>query len=176
MLSGEVAAIVAAHRAHDILTALRLAEEFDLRMILSGGAEAYLVTDELRAAEVPVILHPTMARAGGETQNATFETAALLRDAGVPVAIQSGYEAYVPKTRVVLFEAAVAAANGLGKDDALHAVTLAPAQILGISDRVGSIAEGKDADLVLYDGDPFEYTSHVCTVIIDGEIAVGECH
>ena len=175
VLSGEAAALVEAHRAHDILTALRLADEFDLRMILSGGSEAYLVTDELKAAGVPVILHPTMMRAGGEAKNASFETAATLRDAGIPVAIQSGYESYVPKTRVVLFEAAVAAANGLGREDALRAVTLAPAEILGIADRVGSLMVGKDADLVLYDGDPFEYTSHVCTVIIDGEIAADEC-
>ena len=91
------------------------------------------------------------------------------------VAIQSGYEAYVPKTRVVLFEAAVAAANGLGLENALRTVTIDAAQILGIADRVGSLAEGKDADLVLFDGDPFEYTSHVCTVIAGGEVAVDEC-
>ena len=175
VLSGEAAALITAHRAHDILTALRLADEFDLRMILDGGAEAYLVTDELKAANVPVILHPTMIRAGGEAKNASFETAATLHDAGLLVAIQSGYEAYVPKTRVVLFEAAVAAANGLGMEDALRAVTIDAAQILGIADRVGSLAEGKDADLVLFDGDPFEYTSHVCTVIAGGEIAVDEC-
>jgi imidazolonepropionase-like amidohydrolase len=175
VLSGEAAALFEAHRAHDILTALRLADEFGLRMILSGGSEAYLVTDELKAAGVPVILHPTMMRAGGEAQNASYETAALLRDAGIPVAIQSGYEGYVPKTRVTLFEAAVAAAHGLGMEDALRAVTLDAAQILGVDDRVGSLTAGKDADLVLFDGDPFEYTSHVCTVVVDGEIAADEC-
>ncbi len=175
VLSGEAAALITAHRAHDILTALRLAEEFDLRMILDGGAESYLVIDQLKAANVPVILHPTMVRAGGETQSASFETAKTLHDAGLLVAIQSGYEAYVPKTRVVLFEAAVAAANGLGLENALRTVTIDAAQILGIADRVGSLAEGKDADLVLFDGDPFEYTSHVCTVIAGGEVAVDEC-
>jgi imidazolonepropionase-like amidohydrolase len=175
VLSGEAAALITAHRAHDIQTALRLADEFELRMILDGGAEAYLVTDELKAANVPVILHPTMIRAGGEAKNASFETAKTLRDAGLTVAIQSGYEAYVPKTRVVLFEAAIAAANGLGMENALRTVTIDAAQILGIADRVGSLAEGKDADLVLFDGDPFEYTSHVCTVIASGEIAVDEC-
>ena len=175
VLSGEAAALITAHRANDILTALRLADEFDLRMILDGGAEAYLVTDELKAANVPVILHPTMIRAGGEAKNASFETAKLLRDAGLSVAIQSGYEGYVPKTRVVLFEAGIAAANGLGRDDALRTITIDAAQILGIADRVGSLAEGKDADLVLFDGDPFEYTSHVCTVIVGGDVAVDEC-
>ncbi|MEP0548237.1 MAG: amidohydrolase family protein [Rhodothermales bacterium] len=175
VLSGEAAALVTAHRAHDIRTALRLADEFDLRMILDGGAESYLVINQLKAANVPVILHPTMIRAGGEAKNASFETAKTLHDAGLLVAIQSGYEAYVPKTRVVLFEAAIAAANGLGMENALRTITIDAAQILGIADRVGSLAEGKDADLVLFDGDPFEYTSHVCTVIAGGEVAVDEC-
>ena len=175
VLSGEAAALITAHRAHDILTALRLSEEFGLRMILDGGAEAYLVTDQLSDARVPVILHPTMMRAYGDGKHASFETAKLLRDAGIPVAIQSGYESYVPKTRVVLFEAGVAAAYGLGMEEALRAITLAPAEMLGIADRVGSITVGKDADLVLYDGDPFEYTSHVCTVLVGGEVVVDEC-
>ena len=175
VLSGEAAALITAHRAHDILTALRLSEEFGLRMILDGGAEAYLVSDQLSDQRIPVILHPTMIRAGGDAKNASFETAALLRDAGITVAIQSGYETYVPKTRVVLFEAAVAAAHGLGTEGALRTITIDAAQILGIDERVGSLSEGKDADLVLYDGDPFEYTSHVCTVIAEGEVAVDEC-
>ncbi|MEM1041777.1 MAG: amidohydrolase family protein [Bacteroidota bacterium] len=175
VLSGEVAALVTAHRAHDILTALRLADEFGLRLVLDGGAEAYRVADHLSDRQIPVILHPTMIRPYGDAKNASFETAKTLRDRGIPVAIQSGYEAYVPKTRVVLFEAAVAAAHGLGTEGALETITLAPARILGIDDRVGSLAEGKDADLVLFDGDPFEYTSHVCTVIASGEVVVDEC-
>ena len=176
VLSGEAAALVTAHRAHDILTALRLAQEFGLRLVLDGGAEAPLVADQLSDARIPVILHPTMMRPAGEARSASYETAHALRDAGIDVAIQSGYEAYVPKTRVVLFEAAVAAAHGLGVEGALETITSAPARILGIDDRVGSLAEGKDADLVLFDGDPFEYTSHVCTVIAGGEIAVDACH
>ncbi len=175
VLSGEAAALVTAHRAHDILTALRLAQEFGLRLVLDGGAEAPLVLDQLSDARIPVILHPTMARPSGDAQSASYETAKTLRDAGIEVAIQSGYEAYVPKTRVVLFEAAIAAAHGLGVEGALETITLAPARMLGIDDRVGSLAEGKDADLVLFDGDPFEYTSHVCTVIAGGEVAVDEC-
>ncbi len=175
VLSGEAAALITAHRAHDILTALRLAQEFGLRMILDGGAEAYLVTDQLSDQQIPVILHPTMIRPNGDAQNASFETAKLLRDAGLTVAIQSGYESYVPKTRVVLFEAGVAATHGLGVEGALETITIDAARILGIDDRVGSLAEGKDADLVLFDGDPFEYTSHVCTVIADGVVVVDEC-
>ena len=75
----------------------------------------------------------------------------------------------------MLFEAAIAAANGLPQEAALAAITRDAAQILGIEDRVGSLEAGKDADLVLFDGDPLEYTSHVCTVIVDGRVANEGC-
>jgi imidazolonepropionase-like amidohydrolase len=97
-------------------------------------------------------------------------TAAGLREAGIPFAFQSGFEGYVPKTRVVLFEAAVAVRYGLDLEDALASMTIEAAKILGIDDRVGSLAAGKDADIVLFDGDPFEYTNRVTGVIIDGEL------
>ena len=119
---------------------------------------------------MPVIVHPTMQRAFGETENLSFETAAKLRHAGIPIALQSGYESYVPKTRVVLFEAAVAAANGLSFAEALGSITIDAARILGIDKRVGSLEVGKDGDIALYDGDPFEYTSHCVGVIIDGRV------
>jgi imidazolonepropionase-like amidohydrolase len=166
----ETPLLIHAHRAQDILTALRVAKEFDIRIILDGAAESYLVTDQVKAANVPVILHATMTRPGGEAENLSMETAATLRKAGIPVALQSGYESYVPKTRVVLFEAAVAAANGLSFAEALGTVTIEAARILGMADRVGSLEAGKDADLALFDGDPFEYTSHVTAVLIDGRV------
>jgi imidazolonepropionase-like amidohydrolase len=75
----------------------------------------------------------------------------------------------VPKTRVVLFEAAIAAANGLGRARALHSITLGAAQMIGLADRIGSIEVGKDGDLALYDGDPFEYTTHCVGTVIDGQ-------
>ena len=87
----------------------------------------------------------------------------------------TGFEGYVPKTRVLLFEAAIALANGLSFDDTLRSITLSPARILGIDDRVGSIEIGKDGDLALFDGDPFEYTSHICAVVIEGEIVSDQC-
>jgi imidazolonepropionase-like amidohydrolase len=175
VLAGELPALVTAHSAVDIVTALRLAREFGFRLVLDGAAEAYLLLDEIRAAGVPVILHPTMARLSGETRGASLETAARLAEAGIPFAIQSGYEPYVPKTRVVLFEAAVAAANGLGFERALAAVTIDAARLVGVADRVGSLEPGKDADLVVYDGDPFEYTTHVCKVIVDGRLVSEVC-
>jgi imidazolonepropionase-like amidohydrolase len=105
-----------------------------------------------------------------------METAAKLKKAGIPFALQSGYESYVPKTRVVLFEAAIAAANGLTREEALAAITIDAARILGIADRVGSIEKGKNGDLALYDGDPFEYTSHCTGVIISGQVMSGPPH
>ena len=170
VLRKEVPLLITAHRAQDIASALRLKKEFDFRMILDGGAEAYLLIDELKKAGVPVIIHPSMARFNGALQNASFETAARLKKAGLKVAMQSGYESYVPKTRVVLFEAAVAAANGLGFEGALELITISAAEILGISDRVGSLAVGKDGDLALFDGDPFEYTTHCVGTIIEGRL------
>ncbi len=170
VLDGDLALMVTAHRARDMVNALRLADEFGLRLWLDGAAEAHQILPLIRQAGVPVLLHATMMRSFGETENTSMETAALLREAGIPFGIQSGYEAYVPKVRVVLLEAAVAAAHGLGFEAALASITSEPARILGIADRVGSLAKGLDADLALYDGDPFEYTSHCVGVVIEGEI------
>ena len=83
----------------------------------------------------------------------------------------TGYEDYAPKNRILLFEAAIAAANGLGMEAALRAVTADAAKILAIDDRIGSLAPGKDADVALFDGDPFEYTSHVTAVLVGGQIS-----
>jgi imidazolonepropionase-like amidohydrolase len=174
VLKKELPLLVTAHRSQDILLALKLAKEFDLKLVLDGGAEAYLLVDQIKAAGVPVIIHPTMYRSRGEAKNLSFETASKLRAAGIPVALQSGYEGYVPKTRVVLFEAAIAASNGLKLEEALATITIDAARILGVQDRVGSIERGKDADLALFDGDPFEYTSHCTGTVIDGMIVSSE--
>ncbi len=170
VLERKVPLLITAQRDREILTALRIAKEFDLKIILDGAAEIHLVLPQVIKAGIPVVLHPPMVRANGDLKNVSFETAAKLEKAGVPFCFQSGYEGYVPKTRVVLFEAAIAAAHGLNPTDALKALTLEAAKILGIEGRVGSIAVGKDADLALFDGDPFEYTSHVIAVIINGKI------
>ncbi len=170
LLDGKVTAMVAAHMANDIVTALRLQKEFGFKMVLNGAAEAYLVMDEIKASGVPVLIHPTMLRTSGDAQNATFETAAKVHAAGIPMAFQSSFEGYVPKTRVVLYEAAIAVANGLPHDAALRALTIDSAKILGIDNRVGSLVAGKDADLALYNGDPFEYLTSATNVIINGKL------
>ncbi len=173
-LSGEVPVLATAHRAQDIISALRLAREFKLKLVLDGASDAPLVLDEIKAAGCPVVLHPTMARATEETENLSRTTAAKLHAAAIPFAIQSGFEAYVPKTRVILFEAAIAAAHGLPYDAAITAITLTPAQLLGLAEQTGSIEVGKEADLALYDGDPLEYTTHCLATLIDGVVYPGE--
>jgi imidazolonepropionase-like amidohydrolase len=167
-LRREVPLLVTANRETDLSAALRIAREFDLRLVLDGAAESYLLLDAIKAQGVPVIAHPPMARANGALKNATMELPRLLADAGVPFALQSGYESYVPKTRVVLWEAAVALQQGLSFERALASITSDAARIVGVDARVGSLAAGKDGDVALFDGDPFEYTSHCVGVVIDG--------
>lgn len=175
VLRGEIGALITANTSVEILAALRLAEEFSIKITLDGAAEASVVLKEIKKAGIPVILHAPMARSYGDLKNALLETASLLKKEGIPFTLQSGFEGYVPKTRIILFEAALAASNGLGMEAALESITISAAKILGIEKKVGSITKGKQADLVLYNGDPFEYTSKVCTVIIDGVVVSNEC-
>jgi imidazolonepropionase-like amidohydrolase len=174
ILKGEVPLLVTADRAQDVVSAIRLAKEFNFKLIIDSCAECGLILEEVKASGYPVILHATMKRAGGETENISFEDAAKLQAAGIPYALQSGFEGYVPKTRVVLFEAAVAAANGLTFDQALASITINAARLIGVADRLGSLEAGKDGDLALYDGDPFEYTSHCVGAVINGKVVSSE--
>lgn len=174
VLEGKTPLVVTANRSQDIANVLRFAEEFDIRVILDSASEAYLIVDQIKAANggkgYDVLVHPTMARAVGEMENKTFENAAKLREAGLRVAIQGGFESYVPKARVVLLEAGVAAANGLGLEGALATITIDAAKILGVESRVGSLEVGKDADIAMFSGDPFEYTTTCTGVIINGKV------
>lgn len=175
VLRGKLPLLVTVNRATDIDAALRIAAEFGLRIVLDSASEAYLVADRIKAAGVPVIVHPSMRRGGaGETENISFETAATLRAKGIPVALQSGFEGYVPKTRVALFEAAIASANGLTTEEALATITSDAAAILGVADRVGSLRPGLDGDVAIFDGDPFEYATHCTAVVIDGRVVSEE--
>ncbi len=172
VVDGKLPAIFNAYRADDIDTAIRIGNEFHLRYMLASVTEGYLITDAIWRAGVPCLLGPVMQRFESlETANATFENAAILKRAGIPIALMTGYEDYVPKNRILLFEAGIAAANGLGMEGALRAVTADAAKILAIDDRVGSLARGKDADVALFDGDPFEYTSHVLAVVVGGQVS-----
>ncbi len=176
VLQSRVPLLLTAHRHQDIVSAIRLTKEFAFPLVLDGASEAHLVLEEIKEAGVPVIVHPTMVRAQGELENATLEMAAILEREGILFAMQSGYETYVPKTRVVLFEAAMAVAYGLSFEAALRSITINAAKLLGMEDRIGSIEAGKDADLALFDGDPFEYATHCTAVIIDGSVVKEEPH
>jgi imidazolonepropionase-like amidohydrolase len=171
-LEGQVPVIFAAHRADDIRTALRIAEEFKLKPVIALGTEAWMLADELAKKQVPVIVHPTMQRAAGsmETVQTLLANAALLKQAGVKVLLSTAFEGYVPKNRNLRSEAAMAAANGLGHAGALQAITADAAKFLGIDKDHGSIEVGKFADVVLYDGDPFEHATHVTQTFMKGQL------
>lgn len=170
VLAGKLPLLVTANRAQDIMSALRLKQEFGIDLVLDSAAEAYLLTDQIKAAGVKVILHAPMVRQYGEFENASFTTGSVLKAAGIPFAYQSGFEGYVPKTRVVLFEAGIAAANGLAWNDALASITIDAARVIGMAQRIGSLEVGKDGDVALFDGDPFEYASHAVGVVIGGNV------
>jgi len=172
VLDRKLAAFFMANRSDDIATAMRIAREYKLNLVLDNATDGFMLAESIRDAGVPVVVHPTMQRpATQETINTTLENAAKLQQAGVMIAIQSGTEGYVPKTRVLLWEAAVAHANGLQFEHTLAAITINPAKILGISDRVGSLEKGKDADMVLFSGNPFEYVTQIGAVITSGKIS-----
>ncbi len=172
MLEGKLPVVFSAHRADDIMTGLRLAEEFKLKPILSLATEAYLIPDAVIASKAPIIVHPTMQRAGSniETLNGFTGSAAFLADKKAQVVIGTSFEGYVPKTRVLRSEAAMAMTHGLGHDRALRAVTIEPAKLLGLDKEFGSLEPGKVADIVLYDGDPFENATHVVLTVMQGRV------
>jgi imidazolonepropionase-like amidohydrolase len=171
-LKGSIPVYISAHRADDLATGLRIASEFKLRATLDMATEAYLMAGDLATAKTPVVVHPTMQRVGSnmETLNSYLCNAAVLADKQVPFAIATGFEGYVPKTRVLRFEAAVAAVNGLGSERALRCVTLDAAKLLGIEHDYGSVEKGKVGDLILYDGDPLENTTHVTHTVMGGRL------
>jgi len=168
VLSGTMPLVVDADRASDIAAVLRIAHDYGLRLVITGGAEAWRVADELARAHVPVVLDPlTDAPTDFAHLGARFDNAALLDRAGVPVII-STFDAH--NVRNLAFEAGNAVRFGLPWDVALRAVTLEPARALGIDDRYGSLEAGKVADVVVWSGDPFELSSTPEAVIIRGRV------
>jgi imidazolonepropionase-like amidohydrolase len=166
VLAGREPLVIEAHRASDIQTALRIAREYNLKLVIAGGTEAWMVADELARAHVPVIVKVlTNLPERFEALGATYENAARLRRAGVQVAITSGetWKAYNLRQ-----EAGNAVAYGLPWDEAFRAVTLYPAQIWGVADRYGSLEPGKVANVVVWNGDPLELLTSVEHVFIRG--------
>jgi imidazolonepropionase-like amidohydrolase len=169
-LRGEVPFRVYANTPDDIMTALRVAREFGLKLVIESGAGAYLTADALARDGVPVVVGPSIMGLGGGGQYEMFahmpENAGLLHEAGVQVALStnSGWG------HSVLLEGVVAKSHGLPEDAALRAVTLNAAEILGVAHRIGSIEPGKDADIVVWRGHPLNTWGESRIVIVDGEI------
>lgn len=169
VLKGELPLLVTANRYDDILTALRIADEFGLKVILGEGAEAHRLKERLATEKIPVLLKPeeTAARLTLETQGAVQDNAAQLWRAGVKVAFQTGS---IQDVAGLVRQAQVAAANGLPHDEALRALTLNAAEIFGVAGDLGSLDIGKSADLVIFEDDPLRGLARTKLVIIRGEV------
>jgi imidazolonepropionase-like amidohydrolase len=170
VLKGELTAFFECYRVDDILTALRIFDEFSLKGVLVGCTEGHKIAGEIAKREVPVIVSPFgVGPRRMETQDVTIRNAAILASSGVKVIIK-GEEAFgVGTVRELPLLAAFAVKGGLDRDLALRAITLSAAEVLGVADRIGSIEPGKDADLVVLSGDPFHFRTVVERVFIDGK-------
>ncbi len=165
VLRGEVPLIAVANRRSDIETALRLAREYQLKLILSGAAEGWQVADEIARAGVPALVEPLDNIPSYDALGIRYENAALLAKAGVHVAL---LEADSHNARNLRQQAGNAVSYGLPWDQALRAVTLTPAEIFGVADRYGSLEVGKVANVVVWSGDPFELATRAEHVLIRG--------
>lgn len=168
-LKREMIVKIHAHRADDILTAMRIAKEFNLRYTIDHCTEGYLIADILKEQNVTVILGPLLTdRSKIELRNQNIEAPGILVRQGVPVAIMTDHPC-VPE-QYLLLSAAVAVREGMPEEDALRAITINAARAAGIEDRVGSLEAGKDADIILFSGHPFDYKTKVDMTIINGKI------
>lgn len=169
VLNKEIPLKAHAHRADDIMTAIRIAKEFDVNLTLDHCTEGYLIKDLLVEAGLPAIVGPMLTdRSKIELRNQNIKTPAILSQEGIKVAIMTDHPC-VPVQHLSLC-AAIAVREGMDEKEALKAITINAAEITGISDRVGSIEIGKDADIVIYDGNPLELKSKVQKTIINGVI------
>ncbi len=155
------------HRADDIATALRIAEEFGYDLVIDHGTEAYLLADILAARNIPVIIGPLFtSRSKVELRNRSLANPGRLDQAGVTIAITTDHP--VVPINFLVHQASLAVKEGLDPETALRALTINPARIVGIADRIGSIEPGKDADLAIWSGDPLDVLSRVQRAFING--------
>lgn len=156
-----------AHRADDIGTALRLADEFGYDLVLDHGTEAHLLADVLAARGVPVLIGPLFTtRSKVELRGRSMANPGRLDAAGVEISIITDHP--VVPINFLIYQAALAVKEGLDRDAALRSVTINPARVLGLADRIGSLEPGKDADLVLWSGDPLDVMQRAMNVYIGG--------
>lgn len=171
LIKGDIPMRACAHRAEDIMAAIRIAEEFELKLVIEYGTEAHLIADKLAAKKIPVVLGPSlMPRFRHEINERTFESAKILMDAGVNVAFTCDYPGLpIESLRIA---AAMAIQYGLDEKRALLAISENSAQILGVEDRIGKIKKGYDGDLALFSGHPLDIRSKLEALVIDGELFI----
>ena len=168
VLRGQIPLKAHAHQANDILTAVRIAREFGVRLTLEHVTEGALIVDELKKADVPLAVGPTFGQPSKiELKNKSWRTPAILNAAGCRVSIIT--DSPVTEQKHLRFCAAMAIESGMPEFDALRAITINPARHIGVQDRVGSLEVGKDADIVLTDGSLFSLQTRILSVWIDGE-------
>jgi imidazolonepropionase-like amidohydrolase len=167
VVRGQLPVVILAGTERDIKRAVEFAGEMKLKMILSGGTEAYKVADLLKSKGIPVLVGPILRLPENEDDpyDTPFANAGMLSKAGVKIAFQTLDSAHV---RDLPYHAGMAAAFGLPRDEALKAVTIYPAEIFGVADKIGSIEQGKIANLIVTDGDPLEIRTQIKHLFIDG--------
>lgn len=169
VINKEIPLKIHAHRADDILTALRIVREFDLDATFEHATEGHLIADKLKEAKFPLLVGPTLSsKSKYELKNLTFETPGILQKAGNKVAIITD-SPVVPQQYLGL-SAGLAVKYGMDEYEALKAITINPAEILKLDDRIGSLKVGKDADLIICDGNILDSRTNVLYTIIDGKI------
>jgi imidazolonepropionase-like amidohydrolase len=169
VLRREMKARIHAHRADDMLTAIRIAEEFGLDLTLEHATEGYKIADTLAAKGIPVTAGPILfSREKYELREMTPKNPGAMARAGVKVAIQTDEMSAV---KYLTINAALAVREGMPEEEALRAITINAAEIIGVAERVGSLEEGKDADLVVFSGHPLDYATVVELVLVDGQVA-----
>ncbi len=157
------------HRVDDIFTAIRIAREFDLNMTLDHCSEGHLIAEEIVEAGYPAIVGPDLTtRNKIEVQNVAFKTAGILANAGAMVSITTDHPVSLIQSLPMCVGLSVK--HGLSMEDGFRAMTINAAKICGVSDRIGSIEPGKDADIAVFDGNPMEVFTNTLMTIIDGEI------
>ena len=169
VLSREIPLKAHAHRTDDILTAIRIAKEFEVDITIDHGTEAHLIADEIKESGFPVIVGPDLtARSKIEVKNMDFKTNKILHDAGVLFSITTDHP--VSLIQYLPLCAGLAVKHGLPMEEGIKAITINPARICRVDDRVGSLKKGKDADIAIFSGNPLEVFTETLYTIIDGQV------
>lgn len=173
VVEGREVLTINADKASEIQAALYIAKDYNIKVVIAGGAEAWMLADKIAAAKVPVLTGAMNNIPGSfSTLGSRQENAAMLRKAGVQVGLignAGGGDEDVFNVRNIRYEAGNAVAYGMKWDDALRAITLAPAEIYGVADQVGSLKAGTEGNVVIWSGDPFEFASRAEQVFIRGK-------